>query len=467
MEHGSWDGEWWLPSRPDARVQGTLVLNGEQFALGTSGFLDPPPAAEPGTHYADPWESRRYPVVFGTLADGRDATLIDVTGLATVVRLFEGTEQWHTRVALLGVHAEHPEELPFSFASLHLDHLDAFAGLPRPGAEFSFDETTNTVMEISLHASRQVLRSAILPWGTAQLVITPAIFGSDNRSTITVTVSLDVHVNEPVSWTAMWTDRLLPLRDLLAVLLGRATPVQSITMGSRSPAATTVLFRLPEPTMPPNRKIMPHDYVLTAEALPGGFEQALPQWYEVWTTHKVAVQVLTDLLHTSHAYIDDQLVSYVRALGPIATKVERAEADCISAAEHAAWLHRVEDALPEELRDSVIGNLTEPPVNDRQRLIAVVHGLGEAGKWLTADDIEGYAQRVVATRVKAAHPSSNPPRHALDGDALVVHTLALGWILRSVLIHRMGMPLDDLLTVLQHSSAAAVIANLASARAQL
>lgn len=66
------------------------------------------------------------------------------------------------------------------------------------------------------------------------------------------------------------------------------------------------------------------------------------------------------------------------------------------------------------------------------------------GVYLTGGDVDGYAQRVIASRVGTAHPSSRRPRHAVTDSALVEHTRALGWLLRCALLARLGVPLVQL-----------------------
>jgi hypothetical protein len=154
------------------------------------------------------------------------------------------------------------------------------------------------------------------------------------------------------------------------------------------------------------------------------------------------------------------MVSLVRVIGPLADEAQKAAAGDQADQEFVAFLDNVAAAISDDdLREAVLGKLDTSGVNDRQRLMAIASDLGVVSEFLCGGDIGRFAQRVVASRHKTAHPSSQPPKHALDGEQLIAHLRALGWLLRCALLARLGVPLDELLQRIQDCGATAVLAD--------
>jgi hypothetical protein len=461
VEGGSWSGTWWLPTSAETTVEGTLTLDSEEFGLSTSGSLEPPPEPEIGVAHS-PWVPKNHPVVHGQLTDGRDATLLSADGLAMLAPFQTATEVWRPRVALLGAHLAASDARPFRFASIRLEHLAAFAGSPQVGGQIVQDRSTGALTRASFEAERRVLQTATIRGAVVQLLLTPTMRLSSGRAELELDVSFDVELETPSDWSTAWSDVVLPLRDLLAVLLGRAVAVTSVHLRPEAGTSVRLLLRLPAPLTTAAKPVSRHDFVLSAEGLPGGFDAALGAWWNSRHAHLSSVRELVDVLHAPHMYVDDQLVAYVRAVGPMLDEDAKAAAGAIATAEEQAWLDRVRSALPDDLREAVMARLDPKAANERHRLLALIESLGPVGKWLAGENPAEFAQRVIATRGGLAHPGSKRPTKMLSGADLVAHTVALQWLLRAALLRGMGMPLEDLHAVLRESRAAQTAHNIAA-----
>lgn len=465
MDGGTWEGEWWLPGQPENAVTGTLSLDGSEFALVTDGILDPPEFPDASdVVYTTLWESRHHAAIHGTLADGRPATLLEAHGLATAAPVSAVTERWNPRAALLGCHVNGSEDGRFVCGTVRIEHLRAFAGEPRVGMDLTWQQSTGALARVALEAERRVLFSAALPAATVEVVAVPELKTSDAGAEVAVQVVTEVALPSAADWRAVWQQYVLPLRDLVCVLLGRSAAVQSVVLRTLDGEAVQLLLRLPEP-LQPQRQIRAHDFVVTAAQLPGGFDAALNAWWLARERRRVAVREVVDVLNAPHVYVDDRLLAYVRAIGPLLNESEKKAATEHAASEDAAWKERVAAALPDELRDGVLARLGDKAPSDRQRLVALICALDPAGSWLAGDDPDLFAQAVIATRGELTHPSSNPNKKALTGEGLVAHTRALGWIVLAALLRDIGMTTEEIRAAVDEAGGGAAAAAVVALRA--
>jgi hypothetical protein len=447
-------GRWWLPGAEQSSCAGKLVLDPTEFVLSTEAPLGELPTAVPGQSYDAIWEARRHPIVYGELNSGIAVTLVDAGGLATMVPIAEGTEFWRPHAAFVGAHLREPGDAVFTDASIVLSHLYAFAGSPTVGIKLEYDKGRKNTTYAMLEAQRRVLGTADVPGARIQLIVTPSASLRAGRGELAIDARFEVTLHAAATWNEIWTAHVLPLRDLLAILLDCAVDVSSLTLSTPDGTRGRLLLRLAGLPIPSDPVVSTHDFLVNVGSLPGGFSQALPAWRCVREESSRAVAELMDVINSRHMYADDRLVSYVRAVGPMSDELVKQAASGEADAEYARWITEVSNALPDHLRDGVIGRLSPLGPNERHRLIALIESLDHVGAWLTARDVSGFAQRVIATRNGIAHPSRNAPKDMLAGRQLVEHMRQLGWILRSVLLTRTGMSLGELGDLLANTSAA-------------
>lgn len=317
-----------------------------------------------------------HPVVHGTLDEGRQpATLFDVQGhVHSVPGLTVTAERWQASGALLGQHLETGSEQVVRRVSLHLEHLAAFAGHPQVAVHAEIEPAAKVRLEVE----RQVLQSAELPAAAVQLVASPRVaFLHDGRAEIEVVVTFELQLREPASWEQVLNEYVLPLRDLLVVLLDQAVAVVKVSVhtGPR-PAQAQVLTPMERPLQPPTRTVFVDDFVRPAAGLPGGFNAALSAWWQVRHDAALSVRELVDALQAPHVAVQDRLLAYVRAAGPLLVKADRDAAVAAADAEDAEWRARVAASLPEEFRAGVLARLGPKPANERHRLVELLRSLG-------------------------------------------------------------------------------------------
>lgn len=140
MVSKSWRGYWWLPSSPDARVPGRLVVEEDgRCELQIIGGLDMGKATSRQL-------SERVPAIFGD-AEGQPITVTD----CFVVRQdgFGGPgshfQDIHVHEALIGVHIA-PEEAVFESAIVTIEHLSSWLAIQESVSRDGTDgvESANT-----------------------------------------------------------------------------------------------------------------------------------------------------------------------------------------------------------------------------------------------------------------------------------------------------------------------------------
>lgn len=418
-----------------------------------------PPVLEPrvAQHFGELRREAQHGVLLGELATGVDVTLIDCTGLASVAPLSRG-EVWWPRAAVLGMHLTAPEERRFDRVTVELEQLPAFAG--DPGIGVCVEEQNGTIIRVALEAERRVLESAVVGDTTTEVVVAPLLGIGHAEGRLKIAVKFEIALSSPVHWHEAWTDWAIRLRDLLSLLSGMPCAVQRVTLRRSSAGAPdqtgTLLRRTNDLRRHSAKPVRTDDFVLRAGDLPGGFEAGLQAWSALYTRRRVAIKEMMDVLHEPFAYVEDRFLASTRAIAPLLNDDTKSASAAAAQSEHEAWLARVRQALPDELRDGVIARLEPDGPNDRHRLVSLIEGLYPIGAWLTGNEPETFAARVFATRAQFVHPRRKPRSKILEAQDLVTHTRALGWLLRAWLISELGMPPADLATRLRNTEAAAV-----------
>jgi hypothetical protein len=419
-------------------VPGTLTFDGDEFVLWTRGSLDPVVELDDGTSVVHQGLRRlvTYPSIHGTLDDGVDVALLACTGYATAAPAdIDWAEDWNPRVALLGVDHASAADAVFTPLTIELEDFAAWGGdadlefevLPGPGARV-------TVRRATLHRAN-------LGDATVEVIADPRWRRAHREAEVSLKVVMKVTPREALAWEAAWERYVLPLRDLLAVLLGRAVTVHDVHLhraeDRRHPAAR-MLIRTEDLRRRPRSPRDGADFVFTAASLPGGFEAGLRAWWAVREQRATAVREFVEVLHAPYAYVDDRLLAYCRAASALTTPETKADARTAAEVEDERWQAMVRERIPEDIRDAVMARLGDKDPNARHQLAALIRSLGDLGTWLTGGDVELYAQRVIATRNYLAHASRNTPRGFLEGRDRVAHMLALGWVIRARLLLEMG-----------------------------
>lgn len=161
-------------------------------------------------------------------------------------------------------------------------------------------------------------------------------------------------------------EKLLPLQQLVAICRGATCNLHQLQMNIGDGSSVTVLFRSAvEPPDPQRRRPSSRDFLVTADGLPGDFSSLINRWYDIARTYRVSVRELFDVIQLPDRFVDALLVSYVRVIAPLLDAEQKKAADEHADENYEAWLQRVSDALPEDLRDSVIGKLGPTTTNDR------------------------------------------------------------------------------------------------------
>lgn len=444
MSFGTWTGAWWLPDAPDRVVQGTLTFSDEELILA----LDQPLVAivlEEGQVFRSLWEPTTHSLIHGTVDNGQPATLVLANGNATLVPFGSGTEVWHPRRAMIGIHLVDPEEAVFTGSTVTMRNLDVWLGDRTP--ELSVQQAKSELLAVSVGAERAVLHEAEAAWGGVCAVAQPLFATKGRRVTVGLLHRIDTTTVQAVSWATIWEHHVLPLHELLVVALGRACPIESLHLTANG-SKVVALFRTSDHGRPlPKRRAASHNVLVAADELPGGFGAAINRWYDLEQSHRVAVRALTESLSSPERFASDQIVALVRVVGPLLDRQQKAAAAETADLRYQVWLDKVAaEIADDDIRAAVLGRLNESKANvtDTQRLEVIATELGVVGTWLSGGDINGFAKRVVASRVATAHPSSKAPKNAVAGAELVRHARALSWMLRCAVLARLGVPLDDL-----------------------
>jgi ApeA N-terminal domain 1 len=436
---GTYEGNWWLPERPDRKIRGTLHVGAEPFALATTDALVLSEPTE-GSHPLAVW--MHLPRVLG-IADGNTRiTLYDVAGLSMFAwGASEVRESWSARTVLLGEHTE--VDQVFAEVWARPEHMD----------DFVRSSVTRTVLRdadenfigYEARAERIVLAEGLVPEvGTVKISIEPELQDTANGIALQRPGWLSVSFDAPVDYDdAYQTARRL--RDLVRLATGCRCELVAVDVRTSEVGPHLGLLRWQgETALDPCEQAGQFRLLFDAHSLPAAPE-TFSQWWSVRERHEPAWRLLTNFDDQRVANLNEKFAVLARAIEglheadlprPALAKDERDE--------------RVElalDSLPDDLKEwaALLLEASTPPYF-KHRVREIIKAIGPAGERLSGGDPEKFGMGVAATRNWIIHPRQKRSSNVLDEPERYWVANALRLIAQLYLGRAIGMSEEDLNT---------------------
>lgn len=130
-------GYWWLPSKPDSKIHGTLRLSEAGIVLGLDGTLGEFDAFVPSPFMPD--------IILGQTIEAARLTLYRCFQLQTGGSLSSGLtrSKIDAQTVLIGAYFNKPEGIKFEKIEISFPHLDEWVGIS--GFDIKRNESTTTL----------------------------------------------------------------------------------------------------------------------------------------------------------------------------------------------------------------------------------------------------------------------------------------------------------------------------------
>lgn len=439
MEELEFEGLWWLPETPEARVPGTVGFSPDSGA--SLDLLDS--LKEPGNQFAALERELVQPeVILGVSSKGKPVTLWDCWERRKRVNLAGFTKtSFHADVVLVGAHLGSAEEARFKKMSAEYRHLDEWAGISGFGITIPEDHTAHPMV---IEHKRPAPVTATVAGARIAIEIRAALRGSSGlvgEATIAQRTWASVEYPEGKSFGEL-SRMLHRFRNLLTLGVGRTVEplaVRGVVESDGGPPVE-IHYRPAGGGTSPGKKIHRAEMLFVLDDLGEDFERFLGNWFEKTERLGPVYDLYFATAYGSPAYLDDRFLSLVqgveayhrRALGTLELPEEK----------HEERLGEVVEAAPEAHREWLRGKLAysnEPSL--RKRLLEIMRRdpevmepiFGSSGK-----ERKGFVNKVVDTRNYLTHYDESKKDAAAVGRELYEVTERLKSVLEVCLLREVG-----------------------------
>jgi len=450
MEHVSFDGQWWLPEKPQRRIPGTLSLDADNgLMLLLHGDLWETIFSESGS--SDDVTTRTAAVVHGIRHDDQKyITLFEVSG--TYWPMPSDYARTVYGVGLGLVNARLTEDL-FARLDVEFDYLSAWT---QPPSRSDRDQSNPDVIRIST-GNRELGKTELA--SGARLSLYSGVVGSWSGSETNVR-EYCAFALEPVEQCAgrdliAWVVR--PLQNLLAVALGRPVRLTEVRLSTAEEAtqrtvAETLFYHEQQVAAEPPldrsdfaRNVLNYDTptLLTAqhlvgEPLPISVGEVLGRWFEESDKLVDALVQLLGPLNAPFMSAEHRYSSTFLSAETLHDRLGYTTTDLPIAA-HRLRTARVLDALDSAglsesdltWAGSIIASRNDKSL--QAKLDTLLNEAGAAGAALR-QAAPSFASEAGKLRGGVAHPSSSD-------DAVrrrrFVFEHAIRWLIRGLIISRL------------------------------
>ncbi|WP_157550109.1 HEPN domain-containing protein [Microbacterium sp. Leaf161] len=437
MVSKSWRGYWWLPSSPDARVPGRLVVEEDgRCELQIIGGLDMGKATSRQL-------SERVPAIFGD-AEGQRITVTD----CFVVRQdgFGGPasqfQDIHVHEALVGVHVA-PEEAVFESAIVTIEHLSSWLAIQehvsRDGTDGVESAATRRPSERSCEVDGWTF--------TARPLVQPFhVVAQRARLTVNGEISNYLVIRAPRPVAAGGFDKpVLELMDLLTLASGEPSGQIALTLIHKDPneqldrdGSSLSLERRVEcfgartHTAMPTESAVP-DWRFLFTCADKSFEELVPAWLALRRRAPEACNVYFGMKYARPNFTEVRLLMIAITAETLHQSIREDETELppeMFTDLRARVLASLEDA---DERRWVKARLRNAP-SFLERLSSLVSIPSEAAVTAVIPDIEVWSRALRDARNNLAHTGNNKS----DEDIFVLENITAS-LLTLVLMSELGL----------------------------
>ena len=449
MEEFEFEGLWWLPETPEARVPGSLAFSPDSGAsLDLLGSLK-----DPGNHFAalgrEMVESER---ILGLSSKGKPVTLWNCWESHKRVNLAGFTKtSFHADVVIVGAHLGGAEDAQFKKMSTEYRHLDEWAGISGFAIKIPDDHTAHPMV---IEHKRPAPVTATIAGARIAIEIRAALRGSSGlvgEAAIAQRTWASVEHTEGKSFGEL-NGTLHRFRNFLTLGVGR--PVEPLAVRgvveSDGGLPVEIYYRPTGGGTSPGKNIHRAEMLFVLDDLGENFERFLGNWFEKAERLGPVNDLYFATAYGSQAYLDDRFLSLVqgveayhrRALGT--TELPEGE--------HERRIKEVLGATPEAHKGWLRGKLAysnEPSL--RKRLKEISRHDREVMEPIFGDSKKervNFVGKVVDTRNYLTHYDESKKDEAAVGRELYELTEKLKSVLEVCLLREVGFEGDSLKEVL-------------------
>ena len=304
MEEQRFLGTWWLPSTPDKRVGGVLVVDADRRATLelTEELLG---------------EDARSSALHGA-ADGKLVTLLDVlavTGGKTVIgQQITVTEMARAQVVLVGVHLHSKDEEVFDGITVEIAHLTQWSGLTGVKRTDHYSEDLKQFKEARFVVTREfpeVVARLGDPPEELSLGITKTFGGPTDsawarKANISEHVRLTIKSDSPRSYNG-FAATVRALQDLVTLAVQRPCAVgrRTLFVEQNDGRRATVELYYREAVGTHVETINAHDVIFRMSDIE--FETTMRRWMELRRQIGLPLHVLFGLDYQATGYLENEI----------------------------------------------------------------------------------------------------------------------------------------------------------------
>lgn len=453
LDERRFDGYWWLPSRPESKVPGSLSFSQSEIRLellgsfSTEEFPTGPPADEPR--------------ILGVSRDQRAVTLENCMGLgATINTAGFPITTYGPHLVLDGAWYEPDEEVRFDEISVRLSDLDEWAETSGFRSDLNWDAEGQSIESIDVTYTPPQRIEVDLDDGTSVSIVFSWTWSGlqqvTTESRITQTATFGVRFGEGAT-----LDRALVLvaylRNFLS--LGVARPIRVLSVrGFHNPPADAspdefpgdrperlnveVLYRLvgvPEVARPTRADEM---LFTLADAHPR-LKEIFQTWFERQVTLGPVFTRFFHVLHTGKTSREHEFENYVRVLETHHRRTSTATD--VPEDEHEARVQEIYAAAPNHraFLERRLAYSNEPSLS--RRLKATLARCPAVTERLIGprEEQKRFVRKVVVTRNYETHLDPSHESEAAEGVELVTLVYQLRALIEMTLLLEVGFACDD------------------------
>jgi hypothetical protein len=439
-------GEWWLPSKSELRVGGTLSYSPDGIVLDLHGSLLPTTLAQLAVVPTDvDW----IPIIHGRTD----------CGLFTLVRAFvtdfDVGEIMHSSLSaiylVLGSHVIDPD-LPSISLSFTCNHLDEFVGAARfeVEEELNGDEVVKTTVRHVLPEPRRFS----LDSEATQIEIEQSLSCSDKRTTISLTASHTIAIRPSTPQTFQWIhERVGRMCYLLTLLTDEEVRPQRIMIRMNEEELPRIVFyaanRGPNETRKPASR-----YLFYIGHILDQFGAILSKWFAATPPLTNAIHLFMDGQHV-HGSFEGRFLTLCQSFEAFSRATSHSEYMVTS--EYAAVQSQLIAAIPQNVatdhRESLKTKIKFGNEHSlRKRLTKAVESLLPEALVCVTKSTKLFVGGIVDTRNHLIHSSDQLREAALRGTDLHRISEQLAMLLRILLLREIGIETSQILIRIRNHS---------------
>jgi ApeA N-terminal domain 1 len=401
-----------------------------------------------------------YPIVHGQLVDGRFVTLVQAeTGLSV-----DGPTMLRAKYCLLGLFVVDDPQV--RHAQIEFDWLDSWID----SNLFYDDESPALHVEVG---AKRLVEVAVGDGVTVALA--SGMFGDADMRGVDLTRGshFEIDLDKPCELSALVSDHVRPLQDLVTLCLGRSVRVSDIRIATPGQEPPDVLLECACPINqaaeeadldPARLQAFDSPALMTGVQFIEHFDALLPAWYAARDRYAGAVIKINAPSYARFMYLENRAVIAVQAVE--ALHEIQFDSKQLPSSEHKKRRKAVEEAmaaakLPADWADwagRVLSGANRVPIVDQVSHVLSLTGAFEASLIRAVPD---FAKGAAKLRSLSSHGSGTTSSHkAEDVERNHFLTELVMWALRIALLSLAGVP-DVAETASRKSPVVYAIARLA------